>query len=61
MAVPDLHHIVQQVRDGYAWDFTTEAGLCQYSNAVVVALHATDGVTRGDVRLAVDVDPQSVL
>lgn len=34
--------IVQLVRDRGGWDFRTKAGLCAYSNAVVVALHAAD-------------------
>lgn len=40
--VPDLEYIVHQVRNSQSWDFTTEAGLCAYSNAVVVALYAED-------------------
>ena len=41
MSVPNLLHVVEEV---YArgWDFTTKAGLCAYSDAVVSALHATD-------------------
>lgn len=42
MAVPNLEHIVHQVRNSQPWDFTTKEGLCQYSNAVVVALHNAD-------------------
>lgn len=42
MSVPDLQHIVQAVRDSTAWDFTSKAGLCAYSNAVVNALYAED-------------------
>jgi hypothetical protein len=42
MSVPNLKAIVQQVRNSRAWDFTMKAGLCAYSNAVVVALHAAD-------------------
>jgi hypothetical protein len=34
--------IVQMVRDRGGWDFRTKAGLCAYSNAVVVALHAAN-------------------
>jgi hypothetical protein len=42
MSVPNLKHVVQQVRDAQAWDFSTKEALCAYSNAVVVALHAAD-------------------
>lgn len=42
MSVPNLRHIVQAVRESRAWDFTTEAGLCAYSDAVVMALHRHD-------------------
>ena len=42
MSVPDLEHIVHQVRTSQAWDFATKEGLCQYQNAVVCALYQTD-------------------
>lgn len=42
MSVPNLKHVVQQVRDSQAWDFSTKEALCAYSNAVVMALHAAD-------------------
>lgn len=42
MAVPNLQHVVQAVRDSQPWDFSTKEGLCAYGNAVVVALHAAD-------------------
>ena len=38
----NLQHIVQHVRDWGSWDFTTKAGLCAYSHAVIVELHSVD-------------------
>jgi len=40
--VPNLEYVVWQVRNSQSWDFTTKAGLCQYSNAVVEALYKTN-------------------
>ena len=38
----NLQHVVQDVRDRGGWDFTTQAGLCAYSRAVITALHLVD-------------------
>lgn len=40
--VPDLRHVVDEIRHGFEWDFTTDAGLCAYSRTVILALNAHD-------------------
>lgn len=48
MAVPDLKHVVQQVRNagpngnGGPWPFRSKAQLCAYTQACIRALHAVD-------------------
>lgn len=39
--IPDMGYIVDMVY-GRGWDFSTLRGFCDYTNAVVVALHAAD-------------------
>lgn len=42
MAVPNLRHIVEQVRSSRPWPFRSKEQLCAYTNACVVALHNAD-------------------
>ena len=42
MAIPDLKHVVQRVRDSKTWPFRSKADLCAYTHACIVALHEAD-------------------
>lgn len=42
MAVPNLEHVVQAVRDSKHWPFDTKEQLCAYTQACIKALHAVD-------------------
>lgn len=42
MAIPNLVHIVQQVRASQSWPFRSKEQLCAYSHACIVALHNTN-------------------
>lgn len=40
--IPDLQHVVQQVRDSKTWPFRSKEQLCAYTQACIKALHAAD-------------------
>mgnify|MGYP001562636776 CR=1 FL=1 len=42
MAVPNLKHVVEQVRASQPWPFRSKEQLCAYSHACIVALFNTD-------------------
>lgn len=42
MAVPDMKHVVERVRDSRAWDFTTREEFWAYANACALAIHKKD-------------------